>query len=222
VTSHDPGWDGGHLHYFTPRDTEALLRHMGFAIVERAASGGAAASEAGSLSLTASYFSLRSRPAADEKHCAMPVRLLKPFLRRETFAPASGVAAAFGLAGSRHRKRRHDDPLLRALGGAGRKPHLGGRKSERPAVLAPEELPILEERNEPLRWLRLVRQIKALRIDAGLVTRRAPRCERLWRFIWPAFRDGSSIERPTALRSRTFIFFIRTRSRWAAVPRRPG
>ncbi|OHB75302.1 MAG: hypothetical protein A2Z34_09610 [Planctomycetes bacterium RBG_16_59_8] len=40
VTSYDPGWDGGHLHYFTPRDLKKALREHGFTVVGRGASGG--------------------------------------------------------------------------------------------------------------------------------------------------------------------------------------
>ncbi|HLY11277.1 MAG TPA: class I SAM-dependent methyltransferase [Planctomycetota bacterium] len=40
VTSLDPGWDGGHLHYFTPRDLKRLLGEIGFKVVGRAATGG--------------------------------------------------------------------------------------------------------------------------------------------------------------------------------------
>lgn len=40
VTSLDPGWDGGHLHYFTPRDLKRFLDGRGFAVVGRGASGG--------------------------------------------------------------------------------------------------------------------------------------------------------------------------------------
>lgn len=40
VTSLDPGWDGGHLHYFTPRDLMRLMEECGFAVTGRGASGG--------------------------------------------------------------------------------------------------------------------------------------------------------------------------------------
>lgn len=40
VTSIDPGWDGGHLHYFTPYDLTRLLTESGFNVVARNATGG--------------------------------------------------------------------------------------------------------------------------------------------------------------------------------------
>jgi methionine biosynthesis protein MetW len=40
VTSLDPGWDGGHLHYFTKRDFDRFLRRYGFEILRRKTSGG--------------------------------------------------------------------------------------------------------------------------------------------------------------------------------------
>jgi SAM-dependent methyltransferase len=40
-TSGDPGLDGGHLHYFTPRSLRELLAENGFEVVARAPTGGA-------------------------------------------------------------------------------------------------------------------------------------------------------------------------------------
>lgn len=40
VTSRDPGWDGGHLHYFTKRSLDRFLTSQGFAITARKATGG--------------------------------------------------------------------------------------------------------------------------------------------------------------------------------------
>jgi SAM-dependent methyltransferase len=40
VTSPDPGWDGGHLHYFTRYDFDRFLTGAGFAIMLRRTSGG--------------------------------------------------------------------------------------------------------------------------------------------------------------------------------------
>lgn len=40
ITSPDPGWDGGHLHYFTRHAFDRLLTGAGFQIVARKTSGG--------------------------------------------------------------------------------------------------------------------------------------------------------------------------------------
>jgi methionine biosynthesis protein MetW len=40
VTSPDPGWDGGHLHYFTRHDLDRFLRSAGFEILQRKTTGG--------------------------------------------------------------------------------------------------------------------------------------------------------------------------------------
>jgi methionine biosynthesis protein MetW len=40
ITSTDPGWDGGHLHYFTKRALDRFLRDEGFDILGRKTSGG--------------------------------------------------------------------------------------------------------------------------------------------------------------------------------------
>ncbi len=40
VTSHDSGWDGGHLHYFTKHALDRFLRDEGFEILERKTTGG--------------------------------------------------------------------------------------------------------------------------------------------------------------------------------------
>lgn len=40
VTSGDPGWDGGHLHYFTRHALDRLLQSEGFDILARKTSGG--------------------------------------------------------------------------------------------------------------------------------------------------------------------------------------
>jgi methionine biosynthesis protein MetW len=40
VTSPDPGWDGGHLHYFTRHALDRLLNQEGFDILARKTSGG--------------------------------------------------------------------------------------------------------------------------------------------------------------------------------------
>jgi methionine biosynthesis protein MetW len=41
VTSLDPGWDGGHLHYFTVHGLDAFLTSEGFEILSRRVTGGA-------------------------------------------------------------------------------------------------------------------------------------------------------------------------------------
>lgn len=40
VTSTDPGWDGGHLHYFTKHALDRFLQDNGFVIIKRKTSGG--------------------------------------------------------------------------------------------------------------------------------------------------------------------------------------
>jgi len=40
VTSHDPGWDGGHLHYFTKHALDDFLEDEGFEILKKKTSGG--------------------------------------------------------------------------------------------------------------------------------------------------------------------------------------
>ena len=40
VTSLDPGWDGGHLHYFTIQAAKTLLTENGFRIKKTGISGG--------------------------------------------------------------------------------------------------------------------------------------------------------------------------------------
>lgn len=40
ITSTDPGWDGGHLHYFTKHALDGLLRREGFEVLERRTTGG--------------------------------------------------------------------------------------------------------------------------------------------------------------------------------------
>src|SRR5262245_36909559 len=40
VTSPDPGWDGGHLHYFTRHALDRFLTGAGFEVLERRTSGG--------------------------------------------------------------------------------------------------------------------------------------------------------------------------------------
>jgi len=40
VTSTDPGWDGGHLHYFTKHALDKFLQNEGFDILERKTTGG--------------------------------------------------------------------------------------------------------------------------------------------------------------------------------------
>lgn len=42
VTSGDPGWDGGHLHYFTKHAFDQFLRGAGFEILDRRTTGGRA------------------------------------------------------------------------------------------------------------------------------------------------------------------------------------
>lgn len=42
VTSADPGWDGGHLHYFSKASLDRFLASEGFEVVERKTSGGRA------------------------------------------------------------------------------------------------------------------------------------------------------------------------------------
>jgi SAM-dependent methyltransferase len=40
VTSDDPGWDGGHLHYFTKHALDGFLRNEGFDVLARKTTGG--------------------------------------------------------------------------------------------------------------------------------------------------------------------------------------
>ena len=40
VTSRDPGWDGGQLHYFTLFDTKKALESKGFRVLKVQVSGG--------------------------------------------------------------------------------------------------------------------------------------------------------------------------------------
>jgi methionine biosynthesis protein MetW len=40
ITSRDPGWDGGHLHYFTKQALDQFLVTEGFGIIARKATGG--------------------------------------------------------------------------------------------------------------------------------------------------------------------------------------
>jgi SAM-dependent methyltransferase len=40
VTSDDPGWDGGHLHYFTRHALDGFLAREGFRVLERRTTGG--------------------------------------------------------------------------------------------------------------------------------------------------------------------------------------
>jgi SAM-dependent methyltransferase len=40
VTSHDSGWDGGHLHYFTKHALDRFLRDEGFEVLMRKTTGG--------------------------------------------------------------------------------------------------------------------------------------------------------------------------------------
>lgn len=40
ITSRDPGWDGGHLHYFTKSALDEFLTSEGFEILQRKATGG--------------------------------------------------------------------------------------------------------------------------------------------------------------------------------------
>jgi len=40
ITSHDPGWDGGHLHYFTKHALDHFLTSEGFDILVRKTTGG--------------------------------------------------------------------------------------------------------------------------------------------------------------------------------------
>lgn len=40
VTSQDPGWDGGHLHYFTKHALDCFLQDNGFVVLKRKTSGG--------------------------------------------------------------------------------------------------------------------------------------------------------------------------------------
>jgi methionine biosynthesis protein MetW len=40
ITSHDPGWDGGHLHYFTKHALDHFLNSEGFDILARKTTGG--------------------------------------------------------------------------------------------------------------------------------------------------------------------------------------
>lgn len=42
ITSPDPGWDGGHLHYFTKHALDGFLQGAGFEVLQRRASGGRA------------------------------------------------------------------------------------------------------------------------------------------------------------------------------------
>jgi hypothetical protein len=40
VPSDDPGWDGGHLHYFTKHALDGFLRKEGFDVLARKTTGG--------------------------------------------------------------------------------------------------------------------------------------------------------------------------------------
>lgn len=40
ITSHDPGWDGGHLHYFTKHALDNFLESEGFDVLSRKTTGG--------------------------------------------------------------------------------------------------------------------------------------------------------------------------------------
>ncbi len=40
VTSRDPGWDGGHLHYFTKHSLDQFLQNEGFKVLARRTTGG--------------------------------------------------------------------------------------------------------------------------------------------------------------------------------------
>lgn len=40
VASRDPGWDGGHLHYFTKHALDRFLKSEGFDILDRKTTGG--------------------------------------------------------------------------------------------------------------------------------------------------------------------------------------
>jgi methionine biosynthesis protein MetW len=42
VTSRDPGWDGGHLHYFTKHSLDEFLKNHGFSVRRRLVTGGGA------------------------------------------------------------------------------------------------------------------------------------------------------------------------------------
>ncbi|MBC7227788.1 MAG: class I SAM-dependent methyltransferase [Thermoflexales bacterium] len=40
ITSTDPGWDGGHLHYFTKHALDRFLESQGFVVIKRRTTGG--------------------------------------------------------------------------------------------------------------------------------------------------------------------------------------
>jgi SAM-dependent methyltransferase len=56
VTSTGSGWDGGHLHYFTPYDLKKLLHNSGFVVVEQRGTGGLASVRERWLSLLCGEF----------------------------------------------------------------------------------------------------------------------------------------------------------------------
>jgi methionine biosynthesis protein MetW len=56
VTSTGCGWDGGHLHYFTPYDLRKLLHSSGFVVVEQRGTGGLASIRGKWLSLLCGEF----------------------------------------------------------------------------------------------------------------------------------------------------------------------
>jgi methionine biosynthesis protein MetW len=61
VTSSDPGWDGGHLHYFSKHALDHFLADEGFEVLERRTTGGRAALRERWISLLAGQLVYRCR-----------------------------------------------------------------------------------------------------------------------------------------------------------------
>ena len=61
VTSSDPGWDGGHLHYFSKHALDHFLANEGFEVLERRTTGGRAALRERWISLLAGELVYRCR-----------------------------------------------------------------------------------------------------------------------------------------------------------------
>jgi len=61
VTSSDPGWDGGHLHYFSKHALDHFLAAEGFEVLERRTSGGRATLREWWISLLAGELIYRCR-----------------------------------------------------------------------------------------------------------------------------------------------------------------
>jgi len=65
VTSTESGWDGAHLHYFTPYDLRKLLHSFGFVVVEQRGTGGLASVREKWLSLLCGEFVVSALKTAE-------------------------------------------------------------------------------------------------------------------------------------------------------------